>query len=191
MIKIFLDYMSENNKIHEQEKEYYYYALKQFNEYIIYFVLIILYGLMSNLLLACILYLFTMSSKKIFGGSHAPNHFLCLVITYTHFLLTINLSKNIMIDHFIIICSFALSIIMIICFAPTDHKNKRLSCYQKRKLKKLSIHFCFIITVLFVLFMKNKQSHYISIIWFCIASLSFDLLISVIINKKGGNTHEL
>jgi accessory gene regulator protein AgrB len=125
------------------------------------------------------------------GGSHAPNHFLCLVITYTHFLLTINLSKNIMIDHFIIICSFALSIIMIICFAPTDHKNKRLSCYQKRKLKKLSIHFCFIITVLFVLFMKNKQSHYISIIWFCIASLSFDLLISVIINKKGGNTHEL
>jgi len=141
-------------------------------------------GILSNTIIAVI----SFTSIRIFAsGVHASSNLKCTITNMILFIGNAYLSMQIILNKYIIICIFILSLILIIIYAPADTEDRPLiSIILRKKLKIYSI----IITLLIGIVILNCNDHiFLNIIIFSLLEESFLItpIAYYIFNRKYNN----
>lgn len=162
-----------------------------------YGVQIIIFNLFKGIILLCTAYLlgvfkYTLLAILFFGilrsfasGVHASSTIECIILNYIIFLgnvyLSINLSVNIVIKSII----FAISLILVLIYAPADTKERPLVSKSLRKSLKIKstivVMICYIVTLLI------RNNIYGNLIMFAI--LEGSLVITPLVYKLLGKSY--
>ena len=115
----------ENGNIREEEEEVYQYALKS---------MLILGGMPGY----CVLFLcMLVPLRSDAGGYHAPNLFICYLLSFASLILTMFWAKETSVFQLAIVSALALgSLLLIFLFAPLDSKNRPLEGQERKCIRK-------------------------------------------------------
>jgi accessory gene regulator B len=182
------DYFYLNNIINKEEKELYIYGLHLIISSIIGITIILTLGLIFNIFSNTFLFLISFISIRMYsGGYHAKSYIKCNITLITIYLIMF-LIVNYTPTELICLSSILLSIItvfIILKFAPTDNKNKKLTPERKKTNKNITL---IILTIFYVLgltiYKFNMQSFYTIVV------TMFMVAILILVKVKGGENYE-
>jgi accessory gene regulator B len=137
-----LNNLSKNNKINQDHREIYAYALENFISDIITWIVFSFVAILLKLPDKMIIFVaFYAPIRKFAGGYHAKTRIGCLLLSL--FSTLIMIYTSLMISRLTMwyigaILCMALSIILIFAYAPIDHHNRRLSLEKKYLNRRIS-----------------------------------------------------
>lgn len=150
-----------NEIIKSEDKEVYEYGLQLLLSTVFNGVIALIIAVITKSVLQCICYLAVfIILRKSAGGFHAKTHLGCcciLAVVLSMFILFIKFAPT---ELYTVISIFAVvfSLIMIILFAPLEHKNKPIGEKDKKRLRKNSIIYTvFISAIILVLEVTNHK----------------------------------
>ncbi len=174
-------------------QEEYSYGLELMLATLINFMVIILIGAATQMLLHALVYAIVFSTlRKTAGGYHASKHWQCVLILAINLTILLALIMHTRIQEIAIVNFAILSVaILSILLLPTiDNKENPLSKRQKKNLKnKNNVYLLMFVIVCFVLFF-NSIYNYSFIIVYCIFTVALSKVAGYIKNIQGAKTHE-
>lgn len=160
----------EKNIVKQEDEEVYAYGMELLYSSIFNILLAVLISVVANTFLQTTIFAVAFAIlRQYIGGYHAKTHFGCMSILTVVLIIFSILSKHIPINSEILISiiSTAVSVILVILFAPVEHPNKPLSDNDKIRLRKNSIFCIFlillIIAVMLAFSITRRYGMYISI----------------------------
>lgn len=182
------NYFYTNEIISKEEKEIYVYGLHLIFSSVIGIAIILALGVLLNNLVNTVLFLSAFISVRMYsGGYHANSYIKCNMTLITIYLITMA-AVNFIPREIIGTSSavlIALTIYIVLKYAPVDNENKKLTKKQKVKNKRITLFLLSVFYILsLVLYSFNIKFFYTIIITlFLIASL-------ILIRIKGGENNE-
>ena len=174
----------ETGQIDKEFEESYSYCIDFVLDLIIYNLSLLIIGAIFHNFITALVYIISIVPlKMVAGGAHANTRGMCSIISYASFGLTILLSCLINPNTVFLIVSFFVSVPLVILLSPVEHENKRFDAAGKKKLKRLSLIFSLIITVLFLLLLKFSLYKYCFTISICVMTVLVNQLIGLVIFK--------
>jgi len=145
MLDLFQD-LHQQSKLKPYKLKYvYYYGLQIIIGGINKFLLLIIPGLLLNLLLTTI----SFASLRIWtGGLHLDSYTKCTYISLLSFTLIALLAKYIILNQFITMLIFLSIYLLILIYAPIEHKNKPIKENKKLRFKIIAL---FVLTILVII----------------------------------------
>lgn len=180
-----------NEVIKSEDEEVYEYGLQLLLSTVFNGVIALTLAIISGTVLQCVCYLTVfVLLRKSAGGYHAKTHFGCcciLAVVLSLFIMFIKFVPN---EAYGIVATIAVafSVVIILMFAPLEHENKPIIDRDKNRLRKISVIYAVLFTLLvFVLFIAKLK-----MIMICVAlgmfTASSSMLVAVI-EKKIKSTH--
>lgn len=180
-----------NEVIKSEDEEVYEYGLQLLLSTVFNGVIALTLAIISGTVLQCVCYLAVfVLLRKSAGGYHAKTHFGCcciLAVVLSLFIMFIKFVPN---EAYGIVATIAVafSVVIILMFAPLEHENKPIIDRDKNRLRKISVIYAVLFTLLvFVLFIAKLK-----MIMICVAlgmfTASSSMLVAVI-EKKIKSTH--
>lgn len=175
-----------NEVIKSEDEEVYEYGLQLLLSTVFNGIIALTLAIISGTVWQCVCYLAVfVLLRKSSGGFHAKTHFGCCCILAAVLSLFIMLIKFVPNEDYVIVATIAVifSVCMILMFAPLEHENKPISDRDKSRLRKISIIYAILFTLLvFVLFIAKLK-----MIMICVAlgmfTASSSILVAVIEKK--------
>ena len=175
-----------NEVIKSEDEEVYEYGLQLLLSTVFNGIIALILAIISGTILQCICYLAVfVLLRKSAGGFHAKTHFGCcciLAVVLSLFIMFIKFVPN---EAYGIVATIvvAFSVVIILIFAPLEHENKPISARDKNRLRKISVIYAVLFTILvFVLFIAKLK-----MIMICVAlgmfTASGSMLVAVIEKK--------
>lgn len=172
-----------NEVIKSEDEEVYEYGLQLLLSTVFNGIIALILAIISGTILQCICYLAVFALlRKSAGGFHAKTHFGCcciLAVVLSLFIMFIKFVPN---EAYGIVATIAVafSVVIILIFAPLEHENKSISDRDKNRLRKISVIYAVLFTLLvFVLFIAKLK-----MIMICVAlgmfTASGSMLVAVI-----------
>ncbi len=180
-------YLLRLGLINDSQVSYYEYIYCWGIDFLLYFLSIILIGILINKFIPSIIFCVTVSLFRFLsGGTHASTRKTCSVISYLFFAVVMFMFPFLPLELFSysnVVIIFLL--ILMIILAPIDNPRKRLSQKQKKKLKILTTIVCALVYTTMVLLNFIQRYDYCNIIILCVIFLLIDLIVGYIRNKRG------
>ena len=180
-----------NEVIKSEDEEVYEYGLQLLLSTIINGMIALILAIFTGTIFQCICYLAVfVLLRKSAGGFHAKTHFGCcciLVVVLSLFIMFIKIVPN---EAYGIVAAITVSfsVVIILIFAPLEHKNKPISDRDRSKLRKNSVIYAVLLTILILVLFIVK----LKIIMICIAlgmfTSSSSMLVAVI-EKRTNSIH--
>lgn len=128
----------ENGNIREEEEEVYQYALKSMLILGGNILLSLMIGVCMGMPGYCVLFLcMLVPLRSDAGGYHAPNLFICYLLSFASLILTMFWAKETSVFQLAIVSALALgSLLLIFLFAPLDSKNRPLEGQERKCIRK-------------------------------------------------------
>ena len=128
----------ENGNIREEEEEVYQYALKSMLILGGNILLSLMIGVCMGMPGYCVLFLcMLVPLRSDAGGYHAPNLFICYLLSFASLILTMFWSKETRVFQLANVSALALgSLLLIFLFAPLDSKNRPLEGQERKCIRK-------------------------------------------------------
>lgn len=175
-----------NEVIKSEDEEVYEYGLQLLLSTVFNGVIALTLAIISGTVLQCVCYLAVfVLLRKSAGGYHAKTHFGCcciLAVVLSLFIMFIKFVPN---EAYGIVATIAVafSVVIILMFAPLEHENKPIIDRDKNRLRKISVIYAVLFTLLvFVLFIAKLK-----MIMICVAlgmfTASSSILVAVIEKK--------
>ncbi len=172
-----------NEVIKSEDEEVYEYGLQLLLSTVFNGVIALTFAIISGTVLQCVCYLAVfVLLRKSAGGYHAKTHFGCCCILAVVLSLFIMFIKFIPNEAYGIVATIAVafSVVIILMFAPLEHENKPIIDRDKNRLRKISVIYAVLFTLLvFVLFIAKLK-----MIMICVAlgmfTASSSMLVAVI-----------
>ena len=181
------NYVSGYLSLENKEKEIYCYCIEQVISKVLFYFCLILFGLLTQRLVAAVLFLFSFVHLKSFGGGgHAATKNQCTFLSYGISFLTIFFTPIICnyIPDILLFLFYFFSIIYPILKAPIDTKNKRFVGKQRQYLRLKFLLFLLLQTAIFsVLYFLNLKSFY-GILSICAIIFVISFFIGELQNRK-------
>ena len=142
--------LHEQSKLKPYKLKYvYYYGFQIIIGGINKFILLIISGLLLNIFPQLLLITISFSSLRIWtGGLHLDSYTKCTYVSLLSFTLTALLSKYIYINQFISMLIFLFVYLLILIYAPIEHKNKPIKENKKIRFKIIAL---FVLTILVII----------------------------------------
>ena len=184
-------FLVRNQVIKIEDEEVYEYGLQLLLSTVFNGIIALILAIISGTVLQCICYLAVfVLLRKSAGGFHAKSHFGCCCILAAVLSLFIMFIKFVPSEAYGISAAIAVvfSVVIILMFAPIEHENKPISDKDKSRLRKTSVIYTVLFTLLvFMLFIAKLK-----MIMICVAlgmfTASSSMLVAVI-EKKIKSTH--
>lgn len=180
-----------NEVIKSEDEEVYEYGLQLLLSTIINGMIALILAIFTGTIFQCICYLAVfVLLRKSAGGFHAKTHFGCcciLVVVLSLFIMFIKIVPN---EAYGIVAAITVSfsVVIILIFAPLEHENKPISDRDRSKLRKNSVIYAVLLTILILVLFIVK----LKIIMICIAlgmfTSSSSMLVAVI-EKRTNSIH--
>lgn len=175
-----------NDVIKSEDEEVYEYGLQLLLSTVFNGILALVLAIISGTVWQCVCYLAVfILIRKSAGGFHAKTHLGCCCI------LTVVLSLFVLFIKFvptniyaaITVFAVAFSVAVILIFAPLEHENKPISDKDRKRLRKISIIYAILISIIIsLLFIANMKE-----IMVCLAlgmfTASSSMMVAVIEKK--------
>lgn len=175
-----------NDVIKSEDEEVYEYGLQLLLSTVFNGIIALILAIISGTALQCVCYLAVfVLLRKSAGGFHAKTHFGCcciLAVVLSLFIMFIKFVPN-EVYGIVVAIAAAVSVVIILMFAPLEHENKPISDKDKGRLRKISIIYAILFAFLiFVLFIAKLE-----MIMICVAlgmfTASGSMLVAVIEKK--------
>jgi len=133
MIERLTNALVVNKTIKEEDKELYSYGLRQGMVMLAQTVSILLAGILLGMWWQSVLFMLAYAPLRLSaGGIHANKQWICFICTLLHFAAVMMLIKHIDWSSFAMIVATALSVAVVLLFAPVEDKNKPFDEVEKR-----------------------------------------------------------
>ena len=181
-----LDFIKDNTSISEENLEKIHYGIQvillTISKDILLFTTAYLLGILKYTIIAVIVFgiLRTFAS-----GVHANSTLQCIIYGYTFFLCNVYLSLNLSLNTILKSIIFAISLILIILYAPADTEERPLVSKKSRRI--LKIKSIIVVIVFYISTLLIKTDVYCNLITFSI--LEGSLVITPIVYKLLGKKH--
>lgn len=173
------DYLT-NNEV-SIDRDIYDYGYSYLKQYLIFLIILIPTVLYLNIVNATIIFLvFYFPLRRCVGGYHFDSNVMCLLFSFIITIVCALLSTSIQITYFFYLLTQSLIILLIILFAPVDHRNKRLNINEKNIYKNKSIKIELIYLAISIFF---KNSKIIPILFFVNIINSLSIILGHYYNK--------
>ena len=181
------EYLFHLGLITESQVSYYTYIYCWGIDYLLYFLSMILIGILMKKTIPSIVFCLTVSSFRFTsGGTHASTRNICSFISYLFFVVVMIIFPFFPSELFSFSKLLILFLLALVIFlAPIDNPKKRFSQKQKKRLKVFTIIVCILVYATLVLFNYFQKYDYCNIIILCVIFLLLDLLVGYIRNKRG------
>lgn len=180
-----------NEVIKSEDEEVYEYGLQLLLSTVFNGIIALILAIISGTVLQCVCYLAVfVLLRKSAGGFHAKTHFGCcciLAVVLSLFIMFIKFVPN-EVYGIVAAIAAAVSVVIILIFAPLEHENKPISDRDRRKLRKNSVIYAVLLTILILVLFIVK----LKIIMICIALGMFtssSSMLVFVIEKKIKSTH--
>ena len=143
--------------------------------------IILLIGIILRRFFQTIAFLITFSLLRSFtGGYHANSYWFCSIVTLSIFGSALLFSELVNINLFAYMILAVVGFTLLFVFAPIENPNKKLTLFQKRKFKIISL-IVFVVFVLIGIFLKSFFDQVSNVIFFVLLA---DILLLFIKNRK-------
>ena len=148
--------LHEQSKLKPYKLKYvYYYGFQIIIGGINKFILLIIPGLLLNILPQLLLTTISFASLRIWtGGLHLDSYTKCTYISLLSFTLIALLAKYIILNQFITMLIFLSIYLLILIYAPIEHKNKPIKENKKLRFKIIAL---FVLTILVIINMFTNN----------------------------------
>ena len=127
------DYFVINEIIKDEDRDIYYYGLRQGFLILINSMTIIVIGLLSNMLWQTTLFLCTYIPLRIYGGGyHAKTEARCYLVSLIMIIVVLLAIKLIPLNVFVVLSFLGLGSLFIWILAPIEDANKPLDSFEKK-----------------------------------------------------------
>lgn len=143
IVRLLMNCLIEKQGIQKDKMDIYAYGLKLILSDIINFSIILLISVLLNHIISGIVFLITFCSvRKHSGGFHAKTFWLCRLTMVTTFLCVVaalEIISRTSFQYYLVIALNVFSVLIIVCFAPIKHPNKKLSEEQSKSNRRKAI----------------------------------------------------
>ncbi len=179
--------LSSDGQIPEEQKAIYSYLFDYIIEALLFDLLVLLFGIFTHRLGMTLCYLVvTIPMRHFAGGFHASTPLKCTILSYGTFFIAIFATPALVawMNHILWIPIYIMLWISVLAVAPVDTPNKRLDSDQKKRLYKLCIVTCIVMTCLFAALWFFGFRLYCGTIDVCLFICSLGLYIGLLINRR-------
>lgn len=175
LCQIIVDFFITEDIVSEEQREVYQYGVELSVSTLIGFFLVLAIGAFSGKLAESIIFYIVFCLTRSFcGGFHAHSHLLCKV-TFICVLILVLVMDLVLenIESYFWFVLYLYSLINVCVFAPVDNPNKRLTSYEKKRCKIISIILMVVWLVGMILFYSfdSKLYHMVALTLFFVAIL--------------------
>lgn len=175
LCQIIVDFFIREDIVAEEQREVYQYGVELSVSTLIGLFLVLAIGAFSGRFTESVLFYIVFCLTRAFcGGFHAHNHLLCKVtfIGVLILVLVMDLVLDIIESYFWFVL-YLYSLIIVCVFAPVDNPNKRLTSYEKKRCKIISIIIMVVWLVVMILFYSfdSELYHMVALTLFFVAIL--------------------
>ena len=185
MVRRLTDYFVINEIIKDEDRDIYYYGLRQGFLILINSMTIIVIGLLSNMLWQTTLFLCTYIPLRIYGGGyHAKTEARCYLVSLIMIIVVLLAIKLIPLNVFVVLSFLGLGSLFIWILAPIEDANKPLDGMEKKVYKnriRIILALKIVITLLAILLNLNAIALVIST---SVLTMSFMLFAARIVNHS-------
>ena len=175
LCQIIVDFFVKEDIVPEEQREVYQYGVELSVSTLIGLLIVLAAGAFGGRLIESVIFYIVFCLTRTFcGGFHAHSHLLCK-FTFTCVIILV-LVMNLVLDPIESYYWFVLylySLIIVCAFAPVENPNKRLTSYDKKRCKIISIILMVVWLVVMILFYSfgSKLYHIVALTLFFVANL--------------------
>lgn len=175
LCQIIVDFFIREDIVSEEQREVYQYGVELSVSTLIGLFIVLAIGAFSGRFTESVIFYIVFCLTRAFcGGFHARSHLLCKVtfICVLILVLVMDLVLN-NIESYYWFVLYLYSLIIVCAFAPVDNPNKRLTSYDKKRCKIISIILMVVWLVVMILFYSfdSELYHIVALTLFFLANL--------------------
>lgn len=173
--QIIVDFFVKEDVVSEEQREIYQYGIELSVSTLMGLFIVLAIGVLSRRFTESVIFYIVFCLTRAFcGGFHAHSHLLCK-LTFTCVIILV-LVMNLVLDPIESYYWFVLylySLIIVCAFAPVENPNKRLTSYDKKRCKIISIILMVVWLVVMILFYSfgSELYHIVALTLFFVANL--------------------
>lgn len=160
-----IDFLINNNKINDYEKDMYFYCVKTTIEMLFNIIITLLIGILLGEFFETVIFLcLIIPLRSISGGYHAERSITCFFLSIGIYLLTIKISDVLILSSSITYMAYIILIMLIGTLTPVDSIHKKLDDNEKNKQRKSFGILIFIVSFVFIMLVLAKCTKYSNVI---------------------------
>lgn len=169
-----------------EKKDFFCYCINTLLEQILFAVTILLFGLLTNKITSCVLFLLLFTGFRLTsGGYHASKQWICTILSYICAIGTLIVSPLVPTGHPVIWLTIFSVLAFIIVKTPlVDHPNKRFTETEKQILKQKNYLFVSIVTFAEIVFCCTNYAIYYKLITISCFITVLNILAGIFKNRK-------
>ena len=168
-----------------EKKDFFFYCINTLLEQILFAVTILLFGLLTNKITSCVLFLLLFTGFRLSGGYHASKQWICTILSYICAIGTLIVSPLVPTGHPVIWLTIFSVLAFIIVKTPlVDHPNKRFTETEKQILKKKNYLCISIVTFAEIVFCCTNCTIYYKLITISCFITVLNILAGMFKNRK-------
>lgn len=169
-----------------EKKDFFFYCINTLLEQILFAVTILLFGLLTNKITSCVLFLLPFTGFRLTsGGYHASKQWICTILSYICAIGTLIVSPLVPTGHPVIWLTIFSVLAFIIVKTPlVDHPNKRFTETEKQILKKKNYLCISIVTFAEIAFCCTNCTIYYKLITISCFITVLNILAGMFKNRK-------
>ena len=173
--QIIVDFFVKEDVVSEEQREIYQYGIELSVSTLMGLFIVLAIGVLSRRFTESVIFYIVFCLTRAFcGGFHAHSHLLCKVTFICVLILVLVMDlvlDNIEIYYWFVLYLYSLTIVC--AFAPVENPNKRLTSYDKKRCKIISIIFMVVWLVAMILFYSfgSELYHIVALTLFFVANL--------------------
>lgn len=175
LCQIIVDFFIKEDIVSEEQRDVYQYGVELSISTLIGLFIVLAIGVLNGRFTESVIFYIVFCLTRAFcGGFHAHSHLLCKV-TFICILILV-LIMDLVLDNIKIYYWFVLylySLIIVCAFAPVENPNKKLTSYDKKRCKIISIILMVVWLVVMILFYSfgSELYHIVALTLFFVANL--------------------
>lgn len=173
--QIIVDFFVKEDVVSEEQREIYQYGIELSVSTLMGLFIVLAIGVLSRRFTESVIFYIVFCLTRAFcGGFHAHSHLLCKVTFICVLILVLVMDlvlDNIEMYYWFVLYLYSLTIVC--AFAPVENPNKRLTSYDKKRCKIISIIFMVVWLVAMILFYSfgSELYHIVALTLFFVANL--------------------
>lgn len=173
--QIIVDFFVKEDVVSEEQREIYQYGIELSVSTLMGLFIVLAIGVLSRRFTESVIFYIVFCLTRAFcGGFHAHSHLLCKVTFICVLILVLVMDlvlDNIEIYYWFVLYLYSLTIVC--AFAPVENPNKRLTSYDKKRCKIISIILMVVWLVVMILFYSfgSELYHIVALTLFFVANL--------------------
>ena len=168
-----------------EKKDFFFYCINTLLEQILFAVTILLFGLLTNKITSCVLFLLLFTGFRLTSGGYHAAKWICTILSYICAIGTLIVSPLVPTGHPVIWLTIFSVLAFIIVKTPlVDHPNKRFTETEKQILKHKNYLFISIVTFAEIVFCCTNYAIYYKLITISCFITVLNILAGIFKNRK-------